>query len=343
MKTILSYVVAVAISLALLAGAEWLAAATNLAARISVTEDYSTIQRGHRFGSSALLVVKSAEGFTLYKPHSGDGITINQYGLRTAPPSPKVPGERRIAILGGSVVWGHLLDDADTIPARLQQKVRESGHNDISIYNFGIEGATIQRELALLKHFRELYQLDRAIFYTGGNDIFLDYFDVDGLPVPQVRPRNWLTSLELFKVADKIRFSWLPPVQERVQRLDELISHMEERSKLVRGIRAAHDYCEATELQCDFVLQPHLLKRKPLIGGEINLASSTRGVFPKLDEVVTSAYRASSRLGPFVLDFSNSLGESKTQMFLDTLHLNEAGTDAAATSLLPLVVAGGTR
>src|SRR5215204_5985054 len=139
MKTILSYGVAIAISLVLLTGAEWLAAATHLADRIALLEDNSTIQRGHRLGSTRLLKVTTADGFMLYKTHSGGGVTINQYGLRTAPLSPKIAGERRIAILGGSVVWGYLLEDADTIPAKLQQKVREAGYSNITIYNFGIE------------------------------------------------------------------------------------------------------------------------------------------------------------------------------------------------------------
>jgi lysophospholipase L1-like esterase len=343
MKTILSYVVALVFSAILLAGAEWLASATHLADRIAMLEDYSTIQRGHHLGSTQKLKVTSADGFMLYKPHTGDGVTINQLGLRTAPPSPKVAGERRIAILGGSVVWGYLLGDADTIPERLQQKVREAGCNDIAIYNFGIEGATIQRELALLKHFREIYQIDRAIFYTGGNDIFLDYFDVDGLPGQQTRPQNFLTTLELFKVADKIGYSWFPPAKARVQKLDDLMSHLDERSSLVRGIRAAHEYCRTTDLGCDFVLQPYLLTKEPLLGSEAKLVSSSIAVFPKLDEVVASAYRASARLGPFVLDFSNSLGGAKSQVFLDVMHLNEAGTDAAATALLPLAVGDRTR
>ncbi len=43
------------------------------------------------------------------------------------------------------------------------------------MYNFGIEGATLQAETLLLKNFHPLYQLDQVIFYTGYNDAFITY------------------------------------------------------------------------------------------------------------------------------------------------------------------------
>ena len=337
-KTILSYMAVIVLSLVLLVGAEWLATATHLAARIALLEDNSTIRRGHRWGSSASHMIKSPEGFYLYQPWSADGVTINQLGLRTAPPTPKATEERRIAIVGGSVVWGYLLADADTIPALLQAKIHAAGRTDISVYNFGIEGATIQAELALLKHFRVVYQIDHAIFFTGGNDIFLDYFDVDGLPGQQIRQKNFLTNLELYKLADKISYSWLPPAKERIRKLDDLISHLGTRSHLIRGISAAREYCRETGLRCDFVLQPLLLTRKPLLGSEPKLASSSLNIFPKLDSLAFATYRTASGLGPSVHDFSASLDGGRDQYFLDTMHLNEAGTAAVAQTLLPLVL-----
>jgi lysophospholipase L1-like esterase len=337
-KTILSCLAMVAISLALLAGAEWLASVTHLADRIALLEDNSTIRRGHHWGSSASHMVKTPEGFYLYKPWSGDGVTINELGLRTVPPAPKPPGEHRIAILGGSVVWGYLLADADTMPARLQAKIREGGRTDVTVYNFGIEGATIRQELALLKHFRSIYQIDHAIFYTGGNDIFLDYFDVDGLPGQQTRPRNFFTSLELYKVADKIGYSWLPPAKERLQKLNNLISSIYEKSHLVHGVKAVNEFCQETDLRCDIVLEPQLLTRKPLIGSEAKLASSSLNIFPKLDTLIAESYRTAVSLGPFVHDFSRSLNDGKDQVFLDTMHFNEAGTDKTAKTLLPFTL-----
>src|SRR6266851_5780793 len=102
--------------------------------------------------------------FFLYRPWQGNGVTINDLGLRTALPGPKLPGERRIAITGGSVTWGFGLADADTIPSILQTTLRHNGHDEISVYNFGIEGANITKETALLKHFKEIYGIDQVVF-----------------------------------------------------------------------------------------------------------------------------------------------------------------------------------
>ncbi|MCZ7392809.1 MAG: hypothetical protein O8C56_05695, partial [Candidatus Methanoperedens sp.] len=44
----------------------------------------------------------------------------NALGLRAPPPTPKAAGEWRIAVTGGSAVWGWRVLDADTIPVRLQ-------------------------------------------------------------------------------------------------------------------------------------------------------------------------------------------------------------------------------
>jgi lysophospholipase L1-like esterase len=345
MRRFLPYLGAIIISIACLAGAEWLASAIHLGDRIALLEDMSTVQRGHRWGSSQPHMLRTPEGFLLYKPWSGDGVTINELGLRTSPPTPKAAGEYRVALTGGSVVWGYLLADDDTIPTRLQTKIKESGRTDVTVYNFGVEGATIQHELALLKKFRDIYQIDHVIFYTGVNDIFNDYFHADGQLGQPRRPENFLTGLykaakklELYKVAEKIGYSWFPPPRDRIQKLDDLIAHINERSGLVTGIKAARQYCQQTGLQCDFVLQPFLFTRSPLTGSEAKLASSNLAAYPKLDQVVASTYRAASNLFPFVHDFSASLSGGNEQVFFDSVHFNEVGIAAVAKTLLPLVL-----
>ena len=122
-----------------------------------------------------------------------------------------------------------------------------------------------------------------------------------------------------------------------MQKLDALIAGISEKSHLVAGIKEAKKYCRETGLRCDVVLEPHLLTRWPLIGSEAKLASSSLAIFPKLDQVVVATYRAAANLGPFVHDFSASMNDGKDQIFLDTMHLNEAGTDAAAKTLFRLL------
>jgi hypothetical protein len=81
-------------------------------------------------------------------------IAINEVGPRTKSPTPKQSGEWRIAVTGG--VWGAYVWDVDTIPIQLQQLFDRNGYHNVSVYNFGIEGAKIAGELDLLRRFREL-------------------------------------------------------------------------------------------------------------------------------------------------------------------------------------------
>ena len=72
----------------------------------------------------------------LYRPLRSNEISINDLGPRTAPPTPKRPGEWRIAVTGGSSAWGWRILDADTIAVQLQQALHRQGHPSIVVYNF---------------------------------------------------------------------------------------------------------------------------------------------------------------------------------------------------------------
>jgi hypothetical protein len=110
------------------------------------------------------------DGVLLYKPWRGDGIVINEDGLRTRPPMPKQLGEWRIAVTGNSAVWGAYVRDINTIPVQLQHLLDGKGYSNISVYSFGVETIDIAGELAVLRRFRELYSIDQMIFFTGGVD-----------------------------------------------------------------------------------------------------------------------------------------------------------------------------
>ena len=283
-RRIFFHLLALSLPFVLLAVLEILAAAVHLADRIALLDDLSVIKRGNNWGSSMSHQVPSpADGFLLYKPWHGNGVTINDLGLRTALPGPKSPGERRIAVTGGSVTWGFGLADADTIPAMLHASLRHNGHDEFSAYNFGIEGATIARELALLKHFREIYGIDQVVFLTGGNDLFSEYFAMDGQPLGATPKGQRVTAFELYKSIERIRISWFTPSATQVARLDELYaSRIKERSPLIEGIVSASNYCRDAGLRCDFVLQPHLITRQSPVGTEVEMTKSAKSLYPRL-------------------------------------------------------------
>src|SRR5262249_1292019 len=130
---------AITFPLAALACLESAAVAVHLADRVAPLEDISILEHGQRYPPYLLTPGPWQPGTRLYRPWQAPGVTINADGLRTQPRTPKAAGEWRIAVTGGSAVWGWRVLDPDTIPGQLQ-RLRSSAN--VTFYNFGIEGAT---------------------------------------------------------------------------------------------------------------------------------------------------------------------------------------------------------
>jgi hypothetical protein len=338
LRQIFFYLIASIVPIALLAGLETIASAIHLSDRVSIAQDLSTIERGSNWGPGGSHFAPEKDGFVVYRPWSGNGVTINELGLRTPPPTPKAPGEYRIAVSGGSNVWGFRLADADTIPALLQAALRHNGRDNVSVYNFGIEDANMSRELALLEHFKEIYRIDQVIFFSGGADVLDEYFATKG-QVPGARPDR-ISNFELYRTIDRIRTTWFSPSLDRLARVDQAIARASKGSRLTEGIVAANDYCRAAALSCDFVLMPLLVTRQQPIGTEVTLARTFGGLYPRLDVLARQMYRSALdlRLAMQVHDFTAVFDSNPKQIFLDVGHNNEAGHAAIADALVPIIM-----
>jgi hypothetical protein len=180
LKVIMFYLLMLSFPLVLLAAVETAAIAFHLADRFAPLEDMSTLVNRSGWPAQLMSAGRKVEkdGLQLYRPWQGHGIIINELGLRTAPPTPKRRGEWRIAITGGSVAFGWRVHDADTIPVQVQEQIHERGLSNVTVYNFGIDSAVVADELALLKRFRTVYDIDQVMFLTGTNDVTLNYMGV---------------------------------------------------------------------------------------------------------------------------------------------------------------------
>jgi lysophospholipase L1-like esterase len=334
--------IACSLPLVLLAALETLAGAVHLSDRVAMFQDMSTIERGSDWGPGKNHLAPEQDGFVLYRPWSGNGVTINPLGLRTAPPDPKAPGEHRIAVVGSSETWGFRLADADTIPALLQAALHKDGHGEISVYNFGIEDATMARELALLRHFKDIYDIDQVLFVAGASDLYSDYFAIQGDHDDSGIGRR-IAGFDLFRTIERIRSTWFEPSSNRLARLDERISARPagKGSGLLDGIAAADNYCRSAGLRCDFVLQPLVLFRRTPSGTEPKIAQTYRRQYPRLDALASQIYREALdlRLNSPVHDLTGVFDHNSRQFFIDEVHLNEAGNAALAEELLPIVTA----
>jgi lysophospholipase L1-like esterase len=256
-------------------------------------------------------------------------------------PTPKAPGEWRIAVTGGSAAWGWRVRDSDTIPVQLQDVLRRAGHDNVTVYNFGIEGATLKKELALLKHFRPIYAIDQVLFYTGGNDAYDAY-----LSAIKKRSGPWsvdITAFELTKTATRLQAMWSEPPPQLLQWLDrEALPAALKNDTLREGIAAADNYCRTTALRCEFALQPMLFARTPRHGPEVRLAQTFRRIYPRFGALTAQMYRDALAAGPAgrVTDLSHILDRNSQPFFLDAIHLNEAGNRAVAERLMPIIAPG---
>jgi hypothetical protein len=262
-----------------------------------------------------------------YRPWSGNGITINSTGLRTSEPQPKQPGEWRIAITGGSTVYGWRLLDADTLAVLVQQALRRK-HPNVTVYNFGIEGATIARELDLLKRFHKQYEIDEVVFYTGGNNVMHSYIDAmsGGGTARSVSAK--LNAFELVRSVSRLTAVAVEPSAQTLAYLDEtVLPEVVKRNPLRLGVEAADAYCRAEALRCQVMLQPSLYTRRPPRGPEVAMVQNAERLYPRIGALGVKMYQDVLDKPPQmpVADISNVFDSSERPFYVDWLHINEAG------------------
>jgi len=340
-RQILFYPLACSLVLAAIAAVEAGAQAIALSDRVAPIEDTSTLLHANRWPPQLMSGGRLVEldGLRLYRPLRSNEILINDLGLRTAPPTPKRPGEWRIAVTGGSSAWGWRVLDADTIAVRLQEALHQRGHPNIVVYNFGIEIAAMAEELALLRRFRDLYAIDQTVFYTGGNDAILHYLRA---ATPQ-RPRlvGGPLAFELIKVADRLSAKLLAPDAALLDKMDnEVLPRLARTNSLRDGIAAATAYCRTAAMRCDFMMQPMLLARRTPVGPEVAITQTLKQFHPRYDALTATLYRSAHAFGPNVHDLSELFDGSAGPVFVDAIHTNEAGYRLVAERIAAIIAPG---
>jgi hypothetical protein len=329
--------------LAALACLELSAIALHLADRVAPLEDTSILAHARQWPGYLMSEARWQPGLRLYRPWQGPGISINALGLRTAPPAPKASGEWRTAVTGGSAVWGWRMLDADTIPAQLQE-LGHAGNPNASFFNFGIEGATVAQELAVLKQFRDVYGIDQAIFYTGANDALSAYMEMAGAGrIHLFDATAGLTSFELIKAAMRFSQTASEPSPAALDKLEhEMLTSLQHVNRLRTGLMAAEEYCNATRLRCEFLLQPLLFTRASPVGPETHLARTFRRLFPGFAAVAVKMYHDALLSMPEarIHDLSAVFDDIAEPVFTDNVHVNETGNRIAAEHIRATISLG---
>jgi hypothetical protein len=329
--------------LVLLAMLESGAIALNLAQRIAPIEDLSLLANrswpAHLMSLGRRITI---DDVVLYRPWQSDGISINELGLRTPPPSPKPPGEWRIAVSGASAAFGWRVLDADTIPVQLEQALHRRGHANVRVYNFAIDAMLVENEVAVLQRFRERYAIDQVVFYSGANDANYAYLriatpmegDLGGV-------LSGVNAFELIKVAGRLQAKWLGPPSDLLAEFDNrILPELTRHNTLKDSLLAANDYCRGLKLRCDVILQPILLARSRPRGPEVALVRSLEELYPRYREAFATMYRSALGTGLPIHDRSDMFAQSVEPYFFDVAHINEAGNRYAAERIAEIVTRG---
>lgn len=99
------------------------------------------------------------------------GLTIDSEGIRGAP-LPERQKAYRILCVGGSTTECLYLDDRETWPALLQDRLTAVGRA-VWVGNVGISGYATTEHLAFLERFEPLADMDCVVVMAGFNDLVL--------------------------------------------------------------------------------------------------------------------------------------------------------------------------
>ena len=220
-------------------------------------------------------------------------------------------------------------------PGAVQEALRRK-HPNVKVYNFGIEGATVARELGLLKRFHKLYEIDEVVFYTGGNDVIYSYLSA---MIPDETTRRIsakLNAFELVRAASRLIAATTDPSTQALAHLDEVVlPEIIKRNPLRQGVEAADAYCRAEVLRCQLLLQPAIYTRRPPRGPEVAIALTAERVHPGLSALGVKMYRDALDNPPQmpVSDLSDVFNPSDRPFYVDALHINEEGNAYLAEQL----------
>jgi lysophospholipase L1-like esterase len=96
-------------------------------------------------------------------------LSTNADGLRTDTPRARTEGRVRIALMGDSNVFGWGLDNAETLAAQTERKMRSAGH-DVEIINAGQPGYSTAQATWLFGETLQHYTPDLTIVFLSMHD-----------------------------------------------------------------------------------------------------------------------------------------------------------------------------
>ena len=97
------------------------------------------------------------------------------------------------------------------------------------------------------------------------------------------------------------------------------------------GIAEAQSYCAATDMRCDFFLQPLIFTCKSTFCRQSALARGIARFYPGMDRITGRIYGDALAHGsPHVVDLRDAFDGAAEPIYTDYIHVNEAGNRLVA-------------
>lgn len=97
-------------------------------------------------------------------------IQTNQYGCRGQLITPKLSDEFRVLFLGDSIIFGLGVEDDETIPYYLEEKLNQLSKNKVTVVNAGIAGTNLSNMVRLYDEIYEQINPDLVLIGSYLND-----------------------------------------------------------------------------------------------------------------------------------------------------------------------------
>ena len=263
--------------------------------------------------------------------------------------------EIRIAVLGGSAIWGHGVRQQETISAFMEKIIGANSSHSVKVINFGMPGYTSSNEVVLLALKVIRYQPDFVIIFDGWNDIYtknkiphyntfielykkiFDQVNL-GISTAEIAIRNVLFSTYTGRL-----FSYLALPAKSIDEKDKFIAMKKAAIRdISRSIRSKVDYTptvyknnlkaiagilKSFKIKHIFVFQPYDKNRINRKKEKYYLQLEKQ--FIKACEETNSTYYS------YVSIFSNL--DPDLSVFRDNVHFTKLGNEIIASTLISLI------
>lgn len=272
-------------------------------------------------------------------PFQGRTITIDGDGYRRHP-SGVAREDAAIWVFGGSTIWGPGVDDASTIPARLQAR---SGRTS---FNFGESGYTAHQSYNLLiKNYLLGGRPRHVVFYDGANEVVnkcraeLGFFSAAQEQVIRARlaseSMTWDAVAPAIDVLGRmIRRLWSAPPEAAAGGYDCHVNEAKRRliaANLVLDWQLARQLVESRGGTFLPVLQPVAfvgtpnLSHLPAVRGDAPLRAQYDALYPEIVRQLDAA-------GIRYLDLTRSF-DGDELLYIDFVHVAPRGNDRIAQQI----------